>query len=119
MVDDDVRNVYALTSALEDHGAEVRHAPRTGGPGIELLNSHARDVELVLMDIMMPDMDGYEAIAGHPGHGRLRGPADHRPHRQGHAGRPGESLAAGASDYVTKPVDIDQLLVALRLWLDR
>src|SRR5207302_7480547 len=60
IVDDDVRNVFALTSALESHGMEVLFA-ENGRDGIDTLNAN-RDVDLVLMDIMMPEMDGYEAI---------------------------------------------------------
>jgi len=117
MVDDDVRNLYALTSALEDHGLEVVCAD-SARLGIELLTS-TPGLELVLMDIMMPDMDGLEAIR------RIRG-------MDGFADLPivaltakamrgdrEESLAAGASDYVTKPVDLDQLLDTLRVWLHR
>jgi CheY-like chemotaxis protein len=117
MVDDDVRNLYALTSALEDHGLEVVCAD-SGGQGIELLST-TPGVELVLMDIMMPDMDGYQAIR------RIRDMDgfDDLPivalTAKAMRGDREESLAAGASDYVTKPVEIDQLLDTLRVWLQR
>jgi HAMP domain-containing protein/signal transduction histidine kinase/CheY-like chemotaxis protein len=117
MVDDDIRNLYALTSALEEHGLEVVCAD-SGQQGIELLRS-TPGVELVLMDIMMPDMDGYEVIR------RMRDlPAfEHLPivalTAKAMRGDREASLAAGASDYVTKPVDLTQLLDTLRVWLHR
>ncbi len=117
MVDDDVRNLYALTSALEDHGLEVVCAD-SGRYGIELLES-TPGVELVLMDIMMPDMDGYEAIRAIRGMDRF----DQLPivalTAKAMRGDREESLAAGASDYVTKPVELEQLLDTLRVWLHR
>jgi CheY-like chemotaxis protein len=117
IVDDDVRNVYALTSALEDHGMEVVCA--SGGQrGVELLEA-TPDVELVLMDIMMPGMDGYEAIRAirsQPRHQELPIIALTAKAMRGDRE---ESLAAGASDYVTKPVHIDQLLDTLRVWIER
>ncbi|MGA8016726.1 MAG: response regulator, partial [Candidatus Dormiibacterota bacterium] len=117
VVDDDVRNVFALTGALEEHGLEVVFA-ENGRKGIERLNQHP-DVSLVLMDIMMPEMDGYQttrAIREMPDWGRLpiialtaKAMRDDRE----------KSLAAGASDYITKPVDVDQLLQLMRVWLHR
>ncbi len=117
MVDDDVRNLYALTSALEDHGLDVVCAD-SGSLGIELLAT-TPGIELVLMDIMMPDMDGYQAIR------RIRDMDgfDDLPivalTAKAMRGDREESLAAGASDYVTKPVELDQLLDTLRVWLHR
>ncbi len=117
VVDDDVRNVFALTGALEEHGLEVVFA-ENGRKGIERLRQHP-DVSLVLMDIMMPEMDGYEttrAIREMPDWERLpiialtaKAMSDDRE----------KSLAAGASDYITKPVDVDQLLHLMRVWLHR
>ncbi|HEX2048779.1 MAG TPA: ATP-binding protein, partial [Acidimicrobiales bacterium] len=117
MVDDDVRNLYALSSALEEHGLEVVCADH-GRQGIQLLKS-TPGVELVLMDIMMPDMDGYEAIRAI----REMDGFDQLPivalTAKAMRGDREESLAAGASDYVTKPVDLSQLLDTLRVWLHR
>jgi CheY-like chemotaxis protein len=115
VVDDDVRNVFALTSALEMHGARVLYAD-AGAEGLRLLQEHP-EVDLVLMDVMMPDMDGNEttaAIRVMPGREQLpvlfltakAMPGDRE-----------KSLAAGASDYITKPVDLDLLLASMRQWL--
>ncbi|HET6548985.1 MAG TPA: response regulator, partial [Solirubrobacter sp.] len=117
IVDDDVRNVFALTSVLESRGMAVVFA-ENGREGIDVLDAD-RDVDLVLMDLMMPEMDGYEAMTA------IRA----RPERQGlpiialtakaMQGDRERSIAAGASDYITKPVDSDQLLSLMRVWLYR
>jgi signal transduction histidine kinase/CheY-like chemotaxis protein len=117
IVDDDVRNVFALTSALERHGMLVVYA-ENGREGIETLEAH-QDVDLVLMDIMMPEMDGYattEAIRATERFARLPIIALTAKAMKGDREK---SIAAGASDYVTKPVDVDQLLSLMRVWLYR
>jgi CheY-like chemotaxis protein len=117
VVDDDVRNIFALTSALEAHNMEVVHA-ENGQEGIDLLKGNP-DVEAVLMDIMMPEMDGYEAIA------EIRKLDDYKElpiialtAKAMKADRD-RCLQVGASDYISKPLDIDQLLSLLRVWLYR
>jgi CheY-like chemotaxis protein len=117
IVDDDVRNVYALTSALEDRNIEVLTADN-GRQGVEVLQREPT-IDLVLMDIMMPDMDGYEttrAIRKLDGFRELPIIALTAKAMRGDREK---SLAAGASDYITKPVEITQLLSLMRLWLDR
>jgi CheY-like chemotaxis protein len=117
IVDDDVRNVFALTSALEAHGMEVLFA-ENGREGIETLRGNP-DVDLVLMDVMMPELDGYEttlAIRELPEFERLPIIALTAKAMKGDRER---TIAAGASDYITKPVDTDQLLSLLRVWLYR
>jgi len=112
-----VRNVYALTSALEDRGIEVVTADN-GRHGVEVLQDHP-EIDLVLMDIMMPEMDGYEttrAIRRIDGFRELPIIALTAKAMRGDREK---SLAAGASDYITKPVEINQLLSLMRLWLDR
>ena len=69
------------------------------------------------MDIMMPEMDGYETMRADPRGSPSSAAAGHRAHGQGDEGRPREGIAAGASDYITKPVDIDQLSALMRVWL--
>jgi CheY-like chemotaxis protein/two-component sensor histidine kinase len=114
VVDDDVRNVFALTSALEMHGAEVTYADN-GADGIRLLQERP-DINLVLMDVMMPDMDGNETTAAI----RLLPGRQDLPvlflTAKAMAGDREKSFAAGASDYITKPVDLDHLLTAMRRW---
>ncbi|MEV6205214.1 HAMP domain-containing protein [Streptomyces sp. NPDC051771] len=115
-VDDDARNLYALSGILELHGITVLHA-ENGRKGIETLLANPA-VSLVLMDVMMPEMDGYTATA------RIRELpryADLPVIAVTAKAMPGDrekSLASGASDYVTKPVDADELIACVRRWLD-
>jgi CheY-like chemotaxis protein len=115
IVDDDVRNVFALTSVLEASGMEVLYA-ENGRDGIACLTSHP-DVDLVLMDIMMPEMDGYETIRTI----RERDEFEQLPiialTAKAMRGDREKSIASGASDYIAKPVDTDQLLSLMRVWL--
>jgi CheY-like chemotaxis protein/signal transduction histidine kinase/HAMP domain-containing protein len=117
IVDDDVRNIFALTSALESHNMEVMHA-ENGQEGIDMLRE-TPGIEVVLMDIMMPGMDGYEAIQA------IRQMAEFQQlpiialtAKAMKADRD-RCIEAGASDYISKPLDIDQLLSLLRVWLYR
>ncbi|MBF9073815.1 HAMP domain-containing protein [Streptacidiphilus fuscans] len=115
IVDDDIRNVFALTSVLETYGLGVLYA-ENGREGIEVLEQH-EDVELVLMDIMMPEMDGYattEAIRRMP---QFAGLPIIALTAKAMKGDREKSLAAGASDHVTKPVDTDHLLGVMEHWL--
>ncbi|WP_141703491.1 ATP-binding protein, partial [Planobispora rosea] len=117
IVDDDIRNVFALTSVLERHGATVVFA-ENGREGIEQLERN-EDVALVLMDIMMPEMDGWattSAIRRMPQFADLPIIALTAKVMQGDREK---SIASGASDYVPKPVDVDRLLERLRGWLSR
>ncbi|MFF0750645.1 HAMP domain-containing protein [Streptomyces sp. NPDC004267] len=115
-VDDDARNLYALSGILELHGITVLHA-ENGRKGIETLLANPA-VSLVLMDVMMPEMDGYTATA------RIRELpqyADLPVIAVTAKAMPGDrekSLASGASDHVTKPVDADELIACVRRWLD-
>ena len=115
VVDDDVRNVFALTSALEARGMQVLFA-ENGKDGVEVLKANP-SVDLVLMDVMMPEMDGYQtmrAIRQVPQFRRLPIIALTAKAMKGDREK---SIAAGASDYITKPVDIDQLVSLMRVWL--
>jgi CheY-like chemotaxis protein len=117
IVDDDVRNVFALTSALESRGIEVLYA-ENGRDSLSVLAGNP-DVDLVLMDIMMPEMDGYETMAAlrqMPQFRRL--PVIALTAKAMEEDRE-QSIGAGASDYITKPVDIDQLLSLMQVWLHR
>jgi CheY-like chemotaxis protein len=117
VVDDDVRNIFALTSALEAHNMEVVHA-ENGQEGIDLLKA-TPGIEAVLMDIMMPEMDGYEAITAIRQMEEFKQlPIIALTAKAMKADRD-HCLEVGASDYISKPLDIDQLLSLLRVWLYR
>ncbi|WP_204051336.1 HAMP domain-containing protein, partial [Microbispora siamensis] len=116
VVDDDVRNVFALTTILELHGMQVLYA-EDGRKGIDVLMRND-DVDLVLMDIMMPEMDGYAATAAirsMPRFAQL--PIIAVTAKAMHGDRE-KTLSSGASDYVTKPVDAEELIVCMQRWLD-
>ncbi len=118
LVDDDARNIFALSSALERRGMNVLTAT-TGREAIALLEESAESVSLVLMDIMMPEMDGYETIKvirKNPIFRRLPILALTAKAMKGDREK---CLEAGASDYLAKPVNTEQLLSALRMWLHR
>ncbi|MQA83394.1 MAG: response regulator [Streptosporangiales bacterium] len=115
IVDDDVRNVFALTCVLEQYGIDVLYA-ENGRQGIEKLERN-EDVSLVLMDVMMPEMDGYattEAIRTMPQFADLPIIALTAKAMKGDREK---SIASGASDHVPKPVDIDHLLDVMRRWI--
>ncbi|HSJ08251.1 MAG TPA: response regulator, partial [Longimicrobiales bacterium] len=117
IVDDDVRNIFSLTSLLESYDMNVVFA-ENGRDALAQLESHP-DVDLVLMDVMMPEMDGYEttrAIREQPAHRDLPVIAVTAKAMKGDREK---TLAAGASDYITKPVDTEQLLSLMRVWLYR
>ncbi|MEW9530194.1 HAMP domain-containing protein [Microbispora sp. NPDC049125] len=116
VVDDDVRNVFALTTILELHGMQVLYA-ENGRKGIEVLMRN-EDVDVVLMDIMMPEMDGYAAtlaIRSMPRFAHL--PIIAVTAKAMHGDRE-KTLSSGASDYVTKPVDAEELIVRMQHWLE-
>ncbi|MFH9863182.1 HAMP domain-containing protein, partial [Streptomyces sp. NPDC017202] len=115
VVDDDARNLFALSGILELHGIRVLHA-ENGREGIEALRAHP-DIALVLMDVMMPEMDGYTATA------EIRTMPQYADlpiiavTAKAMPGDREKSLASGASDYVTKPVDTHDLMSCVRRWL--
>jgi CheY-like chemotaxis protein len=115
IVDDDVRNVFALTSVLEANGMEVIFA-ENGKDGIECLKANP-DVDLVLMDIMMPEMDGYQTMAAVRQIPEFKQLPIISLTAKAMKGDREKSIQSGASDYITKPVDTDQLLSLMRVWL--
>jgi CheY-like chemotaxis protein len=117
LVDDDARNIFALSSVLERRGMKVLTST-TGSEAISIIQSRP-DVAIVLMDIMMPGMDGYEtmeAIRSDPSFRRLPIIALTAKAMKGDREK---CLEAGASDYLAKPVNTEQLLSSLRMWLHR
>jgi CheY-like chemotaxis protein len=117
LVDADARNIFALSSVLERRGMEVLTAT-TGSEAIGVLNS-ADDVAIVLMDIMMPGMDGYETIQAIRSKAKFRRLPILALTAKAMKGDREKCLEAGASDYLAKPVNVEQLLSALRMWLHR
>jgi CheY-like chemotaxis protein len=117
VVDDDARNIFALTSLLENHDIEVISATN-GRQAIDLLQNSS-DLSMVLMDIMMPEMDGYETMR------EIRSDPEFRTlpilalTAKAMKGDREKCLNAGASDYIAKPVNTDQLLSLMRVWLYR
>jgi hypothetical protein len=129
VVDDDVRNIFSLTSMLEEHGIEVAFA-ENGRDALAWLEGHAGGeddgrapgalpTDLVLMDVMMPGMDGYETTRAVRANPEWRGLPIIAVTAKAMKGDREKCLEAGASDYITKPVDPEQLLSLLRVWLYR
>ncbi len=117
VVDDDVRNIFALSSVLERRGMSVLTAS-TGREAIATLES-TRDVAIVLMDIMMPEMDGYETMQVIRQNAAFRRLPIIALTAKAMKGDREKCLEAGASEYLAKPVNTEQLLAALRMWLHR
>jgi CheY-like chemotaxis protein/signal transduction histidine kinase/HAMP domain-containing protein len=117
VVDDDVRNIFALSSVLERRGMTVLSAS-TGHEAIALLESTA-DVAIVLMDIMMPEMDGYQTMQVIRENGAFRRLPIIALTAKAMKGDREKCLEAGASEYLAKPVNTEQLLSAMRMWLHR
>jgi CheY-like chemotaxis protein/two-component sensor histidine kinase len=117
IVDDDIRNIFALTSALERQHMQVVYA-ENGKDGIEML-SKTPGIDGVLMDIMMPEMDGFQAMTAIRQIPKFKSVPIIAVTAKAMKGDRQKCLEAGASDYITKPVDTEQLLSLLRIWLDR
>ncbi len=117
VVDDDARNIFALTSVLENHDVDVISATN-GRQAIEIIND-TPDLGMVLMDIMMPEMDGYETMREIRKDARFRTLPILALTAKAMKGDREKCLDAGASDYIAKPVNTDQLLSLMRVWLFR
>ncbi|MHC4181866.1 MAG: response regulator [Planctomycetota bacterium] len=115
IVDDDMRNVFSIKKVLESKGMQVL-AGKNGKEGLTRLNNHP-EINLVLMDIMMPEMDGYEAMREIRKQERFKDLPVIALTAKAMKGDRAKCIEAGASDYMTKPVDTDRLFSMLRVWL--
>jgi HAMP domain-containing protein/signal transduction histidine kinase/CheY-like chemotaxis protein len=115
IVDDDVRNIFALTSGLERHKLDVMHA-ESGLAGIEILKKHP-EIDVVLMDIMMPEMDGYETMRAIRQMPQFRALPIIALTAKAMKGDREKCIDAGASDYIPKPVVLEELVNLLQVWL--
>jgi hypothetical protein len=117
VVDDDIRNIFAMTSLLERHSMQVVSA-ENGRDAIKVLEN-SDDIDVVLMDIMMPEMDGYDTIHEIRKLPRFKTLPILALTAKAMKGDREKCIEAGASDYISKPVDTEQLLSLLRVWLHR
>ena len=117
IVDDDMRNVFALSSVLAEKQMVLIEA-ENGREALAKVNEHP-DVDIILMDIMMPDMDGYDTMRAIRKVSKFRSLPIIALTAKAMKGDREKCLEAGASDYLAKPVNTEQLLSALRMWLHR
>jgi signal transduction histidine kinase/DNA-binding response OmpR family regulator/HAMP domain-containing protein len=117
LVDDDIRNIFAMTSVLERHGMQIFSA-ETGKAALDRLAEMA-DIDVVLMDIMMPHMDGYDTMRAIRASERFSSLPIIALTAKAMKGDREKCIEAGASDYIAKPVDSEHLLAMLRVWLHR
>jgi signal transduction histidine kinase/CheY-like chemotaxis protein len=117
IVDDDIRNVFALATILEDKDMEVV-VGKDGQQGLEMLEEHD-DIAIILMDIMMPEMDGYEAMQRIREKSRYRNLPIIALTAKAMKGDKAKCIEAGANDYLSKPVDTNKLFSLMRVWLYR
>jgi CheY-like chemotaxis protein len=117
IVDDDIRNIFAMTSVLEHHGMKVVSA-ESGREAIEKLNLNA-NIEIVLMDIMMPDMDGFDTMRAIRRVPRFKSLPIVAVTAKAMKGDRERCIEAGAWDYLSKPVDAHRMLSSCRAWLRR
>jgi CheY-like chemotaxis protein len=117
VVDDDMRNTFALATVLEEREMEVIVA-KNGKESLRLLDENP-DISLVLMDIMMPEMDGYEAMRKIREQPRFRKLPMIALTAKAMKGDKAKCIEAGANDYLAKPVDTDKLVSLMRVWLYR
>lgn len=115
IADDDVRNIFSLSKALEKHGMKVISAI-DGKQAIQKLEENPQ-IDIILMDIMMPEMDGYETISAIRESPKYKNLPIFAVTAKAMIGDREKCIKVGASDYISKPVDVDQLLSLLRVWL--
>src|SRR5690606_30471880 len=111
-----IRNIFSLTKALEHHNMKVLSA-NDGKEALETLKAHENEIDIILMDMMMPEMDGYETITRIRKDLKMNTLPILAVTAKAMIGDREKCIRAGASDYISKPVDIDQLVSLLRVWL--
>jgi CheY-like chemotaxis protein/signal transduction histidine kinase len=117
LVDDDMRNVFALSKILKERGMEIIKA-ENGKDALEMLDKHT-DIDMVLMDIMMPEMDGYEAMQRIRSQGKFKNLPVIALTAKAMNDDKQKCIDAGANDYIAKPVDVERLLSLMRVWLSK
>ncbi|KIA87739.1 hypothetical protein OA85_00520 [Flavobacterium sp. AED] len=117
LVDDDMRNVFALSKILQERGMEVIKS-ENGKNALEMLNVH-NDIDMVLMDIMMPEMDGYEAMKRIRSQIKFKNLPVIALTAKAMKDDKQKCIDAGANDYITKPIDVERLLSLMRVWLSK
>jgi CheY-like chemotaxis protein len=117
LVDDDMRNVFALSKILAERGMEIIKA-ENGITALEMLDKHT-DIDMVLMDIMMPEMDGYEAMRKIRSQIKFKNLPVIALTAKAMKEDKQKCIDAGANDYITKPIDIERLLSLMRVWLSK
>jgi CheY-like chemotaxis protein len=117
VIDDDIRNIFSMASALEEFGVDLLYA-ESGRAGLDLLAQHP-ETDLILVDIMMPDMDGYETMREIRAIPRFERIPIIAVTAKAMKGDRQKCIQAGASDYVSKPVDIDHLISVMRVSIQR
>ncbi|MFZ4863847.1 response regulator [Sphingobacterium sp. Mn56C] len=116
IADDDMRNVFALTTTLQGLGMEIEIA-NNGKEAVDIIASHGDTIDIVLMDIMMPEMDGYEAIQRIRENIRYKNLPILAVTAKAMKGDREKSIQIGANDYISKPIDIDKLTSLMQVWL--
>ncbi len=116
IADDDMRNVFALTSSLQQYNMQIEIA-NNGKEAVELVNETGKQIDIVLMDIMMPEMDGYEAIQEIRKDKKNNSLPIIAVTAKAMKGDREKSIELGASDYISKPIDIDKLVSLMQVWL--
>ena len=117
LADDDMRNVFALSKVLKERGMEVIKV-ENGKIALEMLDKNP-DIDLILMDIMMPEMDGYEAMKQIRLQSRFKNLPIIALTAKAMKDDRQKCIDAGANDYIAKPVDVERLLSLMRVWLSR
>jgi CheY-like chemotaxis protein len=117
IVDDDIKNIFVLTSALQEYDMHIDHA-KNGQEAIDFLTTHS-DIDIVLMDIMMPIMNGYEAMRKIRTMDKIKNIPIIAVTAKAMQQDKDEAIEAGADDYLTKPIDLEKLSAMISIWIHK